>query len=107
MRIALTERFQRDVRGLDDAQRAMVFNVVLALPAAIGDVHRHQGLGIRKLHRSGIWEARVGWACVWCLRPSGICARWFESAPTRRCSATCGRSDVFMPSPWPAGNLPM
>jgi mRNA-degrading endonuclease YafQ of YafQ-DinJ toxin-antitoxin module len=60
MRIALTERFQRDVRGLDDAQRAMVFNVVLALPAAIGDVHRHQGLGIRELHRSGIWEARVG-----------------------------------------------
>ncbi len=60
MRIALTERFQRDVRDLDAAKRATVFNVVLALPPAIGDVHRHQGLGLRKLHRSGIWEARAG-----------------------------------------------
>jgi mRNA-degrading endonuclease YafQ of YafQ-DinJ toxin-antitoxin module len=38
----------------------VVVDVILALPAAIGDVHRHQGLGIRKLHRSGIWEARIG-----------------------------------------------
>jgi mRNA-degrading endonuclease YafQ of YafQ-DinJ toxin-antitoxin module len=60
MRIALDERFQRDVRNLDVAGRAMVFDVILALPAAMGDVHRHQGLGIRKLHRSGIWEARIG-----------------------------------------------
>ena len=36
------------------------FNGLLALPAALGEVHRHHGLGIRKLHRSGIWEARVG-----------------------------------------------
>lgn len=60
MRIALTERFQRDVRSLDDAARTAVFDVMLGLPAAIGDVHRHQGLGLRKLHRSGVWEARVG-----------------------------------------------
>lgn len=60
MRIALAERFQRDVRGLDDAARAIIFDAVLALPTAIGDVHHHQGLGLRKLHRSGIWEARIG-----------------------------------------------
>ena len=26
----------------------------------MGEPHRHAGLGIRKLHRSGIFEARVG-----------------------------------------------
>lgn len=60
MRIELTERFQRDVRALDPDGRAAVFEVLLSLPAAIGDVHRHAGLGLRKLHRSGVWEARIG-----------------------------------------------
>jgi mRNA-degrading endonuclease YafQ of YafQ-DinJ toxin-antitoxin module len=26
----------------------------------VGDPHRHAGTGIRKLHRSGVWEARLG-----------------------------------------------
>jgi mRNA-degrading endonuclease YafQ of YafQ-DinJ toxin-antitoxin module len=26
----------------------------------MGEPHMHSGLGIRKIHRSGIWEARVG-----------------------------------------------
>lgn len=60
MRILLTERFQRDVRDLDAGQRRAVFDAILALPAAMGDPHTHAGLGLRKLHRSGIWEARVG-----------------------------------------------
>lgn len=60
MKVALTERFQRDVRSLEDERRALVFEAILALPAALGEPHRHAGLGIRKLHASGIWEARVG-----------------------------------------------
>lgn len=60
MRIALSERFQSGVRGLDDEQRARVFDVILSLPKLIGDPHLHAGTGLRKLHRSGIWEARVG-----------------------------------------------
>jgi mRNA-degrading endonuclease YafQ of YafQ-DinJ toxin-antitoxin module len=60
MRVALAEGFQRDVRGLSDAHRQTVFEVMLGLPRAIGDPHLHAGLGIRKLHASGIWEARVG-----------------------------------------------
>jgi mRNA-degrading endonuclease YafQ of YafQ-DinJ toxin-antitoxin module len=60
MNIALTERFQRDVRDLEEEKRAAVFEVVLSLPGAIGAPHLHSGLGIRKLHRSGIWEARLG-----------------------------------------------
>lgn len=60
MKILLTERFQRDVRDLDEGQGRAVFAAMLALPAAMGDPHTHAGLGLRKLHRSGIWEARVG-----------------------------------------------
>jgi len=58
--VALTERFQREVRALDAAHRAAVLDVVLGIPAAPGDPHRHRGLGLRKLHHSGVWEARVG-----------------------------------------------
>jgi mRNA-degrading endonuclease YafQ of YafQ-DinJ toxin-antitoxin module len=60
MRVSLTERFQRDIRDLDRQRRAIVFEVILALPRAVGEPHVHAGLGIRKVHGSGIWEARVG-----------------------------------------------
>jgi mRNA-degrading endonuclease YafQ of YafQ-DinJ toxin-antitoxin module len=60
MRLALAEAFQRDVRALSEAHRLAVFDAMLALPRAVGDPHVHAGLGIRKLHASGIWEARVG-----------------------------------------------
>lgn len=60
MHIGLTERFQRDVRGLAKDQRSALFDAILALPRAVGDPHLHTGLGMRKLHASGIWEARIG-----------------------------------------------
>ncbi|MCU0234314.1 MAG: hypothetical protein MUE90_09840 [Thermoanaerobaculales bacterium] len=60
MRIALGEAFQRDVTGLREDLRPAVFEAILALPEALGAPHRHAGLGVRKLHSSGIWEARVG-----------------------------------------------
>jgi mRNA-degrading endonuclease RelE of RelBE toxin-antitoxin system len=59
MKLALTERFQRAARDLDDRQRTVVFDALLALPRALGDPRAHAGLGIRKLHASGIWEAGV------------------------------------------------
>jgi mRNA-degrading endonuclease YafQ of YafQ-DinJ toxin-antitoxin module len=60
MRVALAEGFQGDVRGLSEVHRLAVFDAILALPRAVSDPHAHAGLGIRKLHASGIWEARVG-----------------------------------------------
>jgi len=60
MRIVLTERFQSDVRNLAAAERTAVFETLLALPQGIGKPHAHTGIGLRKIHRSGIWEARVG-----------------------------------------------
>jgi mRNA-degrading endonuclease YafQ of YafQ-DinJ toxin-antitoxin module len=60
MKVALGEAFQRDVRGLSETRRLAVFDAMLSVPRALGDPHIHAGLGIRKLHASGIWEARVG-----------------------------------------------
>jgi mRNA-degrading endonuclease YafQ of YafQ-DinJ toxin-antitoxin module len=60
MKLALTERFQRDVLDLATDRKAALFDVMLSLPRAIGEPHLHSGLGIRKIHRSGIWEARAG-----------------------------------------------
>lgn len=60
MKLALGERFQRDVRALGREQRALVLETILSLPGALGEPHRHAGLGMRKLHPSGIWEARIG-----------------------------------------------
>ncbi len=60
MRIALSEGFQRDARRLDGPHRTAVFETILALPRGVGEPHLHAGLGMRKLHASGIWEARVG-----------------------------------------------
>lgn len=60
MKLGLTERFQLDLKALDTTRRAAVLEALLALPRALGESHRHGGLGLRTLHRSGIWEARVG-----------------------------------------------
>lgn len=60
MRIVLTERFQHDFDRLPSKDQAHVIRVVERLPTAMGAPHRHAGLGIRKLHRSGIYEARIG-----------------------------------------------
>jgi mRNA-degrading endonuclease YafQ of YafQ-DinJ toxin-antitoxin module len=60
MRVALTDRFQDDVRRLDERRRIAVLDVLPALPRALGAPHPHGGVGLRKIHASGIWEARLG-----------------------------------------------
>ena len=60
MRITLGDGVQRDVAQLSSSVRARLFEVILALPVALRDPKRHAGLGLRKLHPSGIWEARIG-----------------------------------------------
>ena len=60
MRITLTERFQADVRRLSPVDRAAVLDALLALPRVLVDPHSHSGVGLRKLHRSGIFEIRAG-----------------------------------------------
>ena len=60
MRITLAERFQQDVRGLDEFGRVAVLDAMLALPKVLGQPHLHAGLGLRKIHPHGLWEVRVG-----------------------------------------------
>lgn len=60
MKISLAEGFVRDVRALDAAERAATFDAMLGLPTAMAAPHTHAGLGLRKLHRSGVYEVRVG-----------------------------------------------
>lgn len=60
MKITLTERFQKDISGLDEIAKSQAFSILLKLPGAIRDVHRHSGIGLRKIHASGIFEARIG-----------------------------------------------
>jgi mRNA-degrading endonuclease RelE of RelBE toxin-antitoxin system len=60
VKILLTERFQKSVTKLDPTERARVFETLLEIPKAMKSVHRHAGIGLRKLHRSGIYEARIG-----------------------------------------------
>ncbi len=60
MKILLAERFQKDVSKLNPVERARIFETLLQIPAALKNPHRHAGIGVRKLHRSGIYEARIG-----------------------------------------------
>ena len=60
MKILLTERFQKRVSKLSLGERARVFEALLGIPVAVKNPHRHAGIGVRKLHRSGIYEARIG-----------------------------------------------
>lgn len=60
MKITLTERFQAGVKTLAAVERAAVMDAILGLPRAFAAPHEHSGIGLRKLHRSGIWEVRVG-----------------------------------------------
>lgn len=62
MRILLTEKFQRDVRKLSQIERARCFELLLSLSKLTGKPHTHSGFGLRKIHKSGIWEARLGLA---------------------------------------------
>lgn len=60
MKILLTERFQKRILKLCLEERAKVFEALLGIPVAMKNPHRHAGIGLRKLHRSGIYEVRIG-----------------------------------------------
>ena len=60
MRLTIAAAFQADAQTLAADERARLFDVLLALPEAFREPGRHAGLGLRKLHSSGIWEARLG-----------------------------------------------
>lgn len=60
MKLELTEQFQRDVAALEQSEQTQLFSVMLKLPIAIKTPQSHSGLGLRKIHSSGVYEARIG-----------------------------------------------
>jgi hypothetical protein len=60
VRISFTDRFRRCCRDLDATELSGVMDALLGLDRVIGASHSHSGLGIRKVHASGIWEMRAG-----------------------------------------------
>jgi hypothetical protein len=52
----------------------VLLDVRTLFKVSIGQPHLHSGLGIRKVHASGVWEARVGLGLrmVFLLSPSEL-----------------------------------
>ncbi len=57
--IYATRRFAGTWRVLDPRLRNRVIETIVALPSLISDPHRHTGYGVRQLHGSAFWEARL------------------------------------------------
>jgi mRNA-degrading endonuclease YafQ of YafQ-DinJ toxin-antitoxin module len=60
MQLVLTEHFQKEFSKLSKKEKETALKVLLKFPKVIGDPHKHSGLGLRKIHQSGIFEARIG-----------------------------------------------
>ncbi len=60
MRVELTRDFERAFHALSNERQVAAERVIRGLPQVLGNPHAHRGTGVRKLHPSGIWEARVG-----------------------------------------------
>jgi mRNA-degrading endonuclease YafQ of YafQ-DinJ toxin-antitoxin module len=60
MKVSLTKSFQKDALSLRVDERVLLFDVLLKLPKAVQNPKAHDGVGLRKIHPSGIFEARLG-----------------------------------------------
>lgn len=60
MKFTFTTSFKRDFQKRSDREKEQVCNVLSKLPQEVGHSHLHLGTGIRKIHPSGIFEARIG-----------------------------------------------
>ena len=59
MKLTLKERFLGSCEGLSLEELGKLLRTLVDLRAAISDVHRHSGLGLRKLSPR-LWELRLG-----------------------------------------------
>lgn len=60
MKITFTASFERDFKKQGRQAKEQVYEVLSKLPQVMGRVHLHGGAGVRKIHPSGIFEARLG-----------------------------------------------
>ena len=63
MRIALSRRCRRQLEHAPEDLRQQLASAVTELVATLGQPHRHAGLGVRKIHRRGVFEFRLGRHC--------------------------------------------
>ena len=68
MKLTLKERFLRSCESLSLDELGKLLRSLVQLRAAISDVRRHSGLGLRKLSPR-LWELRLGtsWRAVFVL----------------------------------------
>jgi hypothetical protein len=59
LNLTLNERFLRLCESLSLEEQGKLLRALVQLRTAVSDVHRHSGLGLRKLS-SRLWELRVG-----------------------------------------------
>ena len=60
MKFSLLDGFRRQCRAAGREDQAAILKLFLELQTALANPHQHGGLGLRRLHASGIWEVRVG-----------------------------------------------
>jgi mRNA-degrading endonuclease RelE of RelBE toxin-antitoxin system len=63
MKIALSRRIQRQLERAPIDLRQQLAEAVKELPQTLSQPHRHAGLGIRKIHRRGVFELRLSRQC--------------------------------------------
>lgn len=60
MKITFTASFERDFKKQNSKEQEQVYEVIAKLPEVVGAPHSHRGVGVRKIHSTGIFEARLG-----------------------------------------------
>jgi len=72
--IYATRRFTGTWKALEPRLKERVIDTILALPSLIAFPHRHTGFGLRRLHGSHFWEARLDlrWRLIFRLDGSEI-----------------------------------
>jgi len=60
MKIAVSRRFQKQIENLPEPLLDEFTLATEQLADSFGKPHLHVGLGIRKIHRRGIYEFRIG-----------------------------------------------
>lgn len=60
MKITLTSSFELDFKKRTAKEKEQVYEVLSELSNVVGKPHLHGGIGLRKIHSTGIFEARIG-----------------------------------------------
>jgi mRNA-degrading endonuclease RelE of RelBE toxin-antitoxin system len=57
--ITAASRFRRTWKQLSGRQREQIADIIIALPDLLKNPHQHSGFGLRRIHGTGLYEARL------------------------------------------------